>query len=434
MIGSRRAWRILVPVLLGPLAAGISDGRAVADDLPASLSASFRRAAARARASLVSIRLPDGFMPTTSYVPGRQGRFSPSPLRPPFIDRQPDVDSRITFSGLVIDADKGYILTGDHPTHGASQLVVTFPDGHERLTTQVRRDPRSSLALLAVDLQGLHPGQATWGNPAKLEPGDWLIALGQPGVGDPSMSVGVFSTRRRGGGEELLETDAAITRVGAGGILINLNGEVVGICRLGGRRADGFEGMGHAIPADRARRVADDLARFGQVRRAYLGVTVQPTASVNPAGQLGDAGVLVATVGAGTPAAEAGVRPGDVILAVGGRPVNSVGGLQEAVDSAAIGEELILDLKRQGDRMEIKVKLRAGLGPVGPVRTPRPGTIFDRGLDPSQGGPALPGVPRLDPGLPGGPSLSPLAPPGAPSLPPEPERPAAAAGRGPTWT
>ena len=126
-------------------------------------------------------------------------------------------------------------------------------------------------------MQGLHPTAVSWGNPDKLEPGDWLVALGQPGVGDPSMSVGVFSTRRRGGGEELLETDAAITRVGAGGVLINLNGEVVGICKLGGRRADGFEGMGHAIPADRARRVADDLGRFGQVRRAYLGITVEPT-------------------------------------------------------------------------------------------------------------------------------------------------------------
>jgi S1-C subfamily serine protease len=233
------------------------------------------------------------------------------------------------------------------------------------------------------------------------------------------MSVGVFRTRRRGGGEELNETDAAITRVGAGGGLINLDGEVVGICKLGGRRADGFEGMGHAIPADRARRVADDLGRFGQVRRAYLGITVEP---VDPAmaGRRGSAaGVRVVTVGAGTPAAEAGVRPGDVILAVGQRPVDSVAGVQEAVESATIGEELALSLERQGKRMEFKVRFRAVPGPMGPARSPRPGTTFGPGRDPNQGGQALPGSPP-GPAFPGDPPLSPPTPPGAPSGPPEP--------------
>jgi serine protease Do len=336
---------------------------------------------------------------------------------PPFFDRMTDGDGRTAFSGLVIDADKGLILTADHPTQGASQLLVTFPDGHERLTTQIRRDPRSGLALLVVDMQGLHSARVNWGDPAKLEVGDWLIALGQPGVGDPSMSVGVFSTRRRGGGEELIETDAAITRVGAGGILINLNGEVVGICKLGGRRADGFEGMGHAIPADRARRVVDYLSRFGQVRRPYLGVTVEP---VDPAtaGRRGPAaGVRVVTVGPGTPAAEAGLRQGDVILAVGQRPVDSGSGVHEAVEAATIGEELTLDIERQGQRMEIKVRPRAMPGPMGAVRSPRPGTTIDPGRDPSQGGPALPGSP---PAGPGGRPLSPPASPGVPSFPPEP--------------
>src|SRR5262249_55506816 len=159
------------------------------------------------------------------------------------------------------------------------------------------------------------------------------------------------------------ETDAAITRIGSGGVLINLNGEVLGICKLGGRRVDGFEGMGHAIPADRARRVAEDLGRFGQVRRAYLGVTVEPLAPGIGARRGASAGVRVVTVGAGPPAAEAGVRQGDVILAVGQRPVDSVEGVQEAVESVTIGDEVTLDIERQGKRMEIKVKPRAVSAP-----------------------------------------------------------------------
>lgn len=401
MIGRRRRCRSAALIALGLLGAGLAAGRGLAQDSPNSLSASFRRAAARARGALVSIRLPDGFQVGAPYVPTRPGRFGPATAMTPFFEG----DGRTPFSGLVVDADKGFILTADHPLQGISQLLVTFPDGNERPTTQIRRDPRSGLALLVVDMQGLRPSQANWGDPNRLEPGDWLIALGQPGVGDPSMSVGVFSTRRRGGGEELLETDAAITRVGAGGILVNLDGEVVGLCKLGARRSDGFEGMGHAIPADRARRVADDLARFGQVRRAYLGVTVEP---LNPAmlGQRGGAaGVRVATVGPGTPAAEAGVRPGDVILSVGRRPVNGVSGVQEAVEAATIGEELPVSIDRQGQRMELKVRLRAA-GPASPSRTPRPGTTVVPGPDPTRDGPGFPGPPPSGLIAPGGPPLS----------------------------
>jgi serine protease Do len=414
MIGNRRAWRIMACVIACPLMSGIADRPARAQDAAASLSASFRRAASRARGSLVSVRILDGLPSATPYFPARPGRFGPYPPVPPFADRPTDGESRTSFSGLVIDPDQGHILTVDPPTLGgsqlgASQLLVTFPDGSERLTSQLRRDPRSGLAVLVVDMRGLHPSRVQWAEPSKLEAGDWLIALGQPGVGDPSMSAGIFSTRRRGGGEELIETDAAITRVGAGGIVINLSGEVAGICKVGGRRADGFEGMGHAVPADRARRIADDLIRFGQVRRAYLGVTVQPpeTAMGGRAGP--SAGVRVASVAVGTPAAETGIRPGDVIQAVGHRPVNAPGDLQEAVEAVTIGEDVTLDVDRQGQRMEIKVRPRAAPAPMGAGRTPRPWTNFTPGLDPSRGGPVAPGPPPSAP-----------VPPGVPLVPQEP--------------
>jgi serine protease Do len=379
MIGTRRACRvIIVAIALGSLAIGIADVRGQAPDRAASLSTSFRRAATRARGSLVSVRVADGMPGPMSNGILRPGRFGPVALPPQMFDRELGGDVPRGFTGVVIDADKGYILTADPVIQGTSQQrVVVFPDGQERPANQIRHDPRTGLALLQIDTQGLHLGQVHWGDPAKLQAGDWLIALGQPGVGDPTMSVGIFSTRRRGGGEELLETDAAIPRVGVGGVLINLDGDVVGIARLNARRRDLFDGMSHAIPADRAQRVASDLARFGQVRRAFLGITVEPVEGLPVERRAGPAGVRVSTVGADTPAAEAGIRTGDLIFAVDQRPIDSVADLQEAVESVAIGQVVALSLERQGKRMEIKVKPRAIPTPIGPARTPRiaPGAV-----------------------------------------------------------
>jgi serine protease Do len=412
MTGRHRALRIIAAIALGLLGTAIVDVTGMAQDQAASLSSSFRRAASRTRGALVSIRVTEGLL-TSPYGPTRTGRFGPAPIVPPMPDRGADGDVRSTFSGLVIDADKGYILTADEPTEGVSQFVITFPDGRERGTNQIRRDPRSGLALLIVDMQGVRSPQLNWGDPGKLEPGDWLIALGQPGVGDPSMSAGIFSTRRRMSGEELIETDAAIPKVNAGGILINLNGEVVGVCKFGARRSDGFQGLGHAVPADRARRVADDLARFGQVRRAYLGVSVEPMNGAMMGRPGAPRGVVVASVGADTPAAEAGVRVGDLIVSVGSRPVDSVQTVQEAVEAATIGEELTVTLERQGKRMEIKVKPRLMPVSASPTRSPRPGLRVEPRRDPQQGGAAVPGLPQ-GPLIPGGPvPPPPLAPPGA---------------------
>jgi serine protease Do len=407
-------------VVLAVAGTAIFDGSVRAQGQAESLSASFRRAAGRARGALVAVRVPDGFRPGMPYVPTRPGRFGPMPPLAPMMDRPADADGRASCTGVVIDADKGYILTADQPTQGASQLIVTFPDGQERPASQVRRDPRSDLALLAVDMQGLHPVAVTWGDPNKLVAGDWLIALGQPGVGDPTLSAGIFSTRRRGGGEELLEADVAITRIGAGGVLVNLDGEVVGIARLVGRRAQGFEGMGHAIPADRARRIAADLAQFGAVRRAYLGITLAPAEPAMPGRGGPPPGVLVASVGIGGPAAEAGVRPGDRILAIGGRPVHDTSSVQEAVEFAPIGAELPVTLERQGQRLEIKVKPRAAPTTMSTVRSPRSNPLVETHHDEQRGAPSLPGTPPVGPRLPGVPVV-PGAPP--PLVPPDPLEP-----------
>jgi serine protease Do len=417
MIGNRRASRTVMAIALGSLGFGIADVPSMAQDQATSLSAGFRRAAARLRGAVVSVRVPDGMRPGAPYVPPRVGRIGPGMLVSPGGDRIFDAEGPVVWSGVVIDSERGHILTIDRPTHGVPQLLVTFPDGAERLTRQVRRDLESGLALLIIDPKGLRLTQANWGDPDKLEPGDWLVALGQPGVGAPTMSVGIFSARRRGGGEELIETDAAIPRVGAGGALVNQNGEVIGISTPADRRADSFDRMSHAIPADRARRLAADLAQFGQVRRAYLGIQVEPVDRATAGHRGFPPGVLVASVGANTPAAEAGLRAGDVILTVGRRPIDGTAALREAVELAPIGEEMLLSLERRGQQVEVKVRPRVPANPMVPGMPPRPDPLVETRRDSYLGQPDKPDSPANRPATPDQPSRPEALPPPNPSPP-----------------
>ena len=181
-------------------------------------------------------------------------------------------------SGVVIDAARGLVLTNDHVVQGAQQVVVVLGNGRERPVKQVWRDPKSDLALLSGRPRGLV--QADWGDSDALDTGDWVLAIGQPFGLSGTVTAGIVSGKGRGIGialyEDLIQTDAAINPGNSGGPLVNLKGEVVGINTAIKTLGGGYEGVGFAVPASRARRVAADLAEFGRVRRAYLGVTIRP--------------------------------------------------------------------------------------------------------------------------------------------------------------
>lgn len=379
MIGSRPRWHLIVMTALGLLGPWMAGPECRAQDQAGSLSAAFRHAAARGKGALVAIRAVDGRPPGAPAMAPRVGRIGPLPL--PGLDPfgplrvgSIDVASPAACTGIIIDADRGIILTTDRPTEGYSALLVTFPDGTERLASQVRRDPRVDLALVVVDVRGLKLEAAAWGDPGRLQPGDWVVALGQPGAGMPSLSAGIMSARRRSEFGELIETDAAIARVGAGGPLLNLAGDVIGINRGSGRRADGHDGMGYAIPADRARRVADELARFGQVRRGQLGVRVEPVDPTAIGRRGSPAGVRITEVHPGTPAAEAGLRAGDLILAAGKLPIDDVIALQEVVDQAPTDEDLVLLIERQGRQSRVPVRPRPLRAETAPAPAPPAGS------------------------------------------------------------
>ncbi len=225
-------------------------------------------------------------------------------------------------------AGRGLVVTNDHVIAGATRgVVVILANGRERPVSQVWRDPKSDLALLAIDPSELVA--APWGDSDRLDIGDWVLAIGGPFGLSGTVTAGIVSGKGRGIGmalyEDLIQTDAAINPGNSGGPLINLQGEVVGINTALKSNGGGYEGVGFAVPASRARRVVADLAEFGRVRRAYLGITIRPLDPATAARLNIAEGAVVSSVVGASPAAVAGLQPGDVVLTVGGRPAGARG-------------------------------------------------------------------------------------------------------------
>jgi serine protease Do len=214
-----------------------------------------------------------------------------------------------------------------------------------------------------------------WGDSKSLQGGDWVLTVGQPPGSDPALSAGIFSARRFGAGSapggELLETDAAVNAGNSGGPLVNLNGEVVGINTfIPAQRA--LIGMGFAIPGERARRIASDLIEVGRVRRAYLGMQIEPADRAVAERGLSPGTVAVSSVTPGSPAANSGLRAGDLIVTADGRPLAGIEMLQSTVEFAPLGDELTLGIERESRRQDVKVRPgalpdRAGLGMESPA-------------------------------------------------------------------
>jgi serine protease Do len=246
--------------------------------------------------------------------------------------------------------------------------------------------------------------------------------LGAAESGPPVLSAGIFSARRtgsaRGPGDEWLETDIRPSAATNGGPLLNLKGEVLGIVTSSPGRREAPPGRHHTLPSTRVRRIAADLADFGQVRRPYLGVDIEPV-SVLPGRQSGPGSVVISGVRAGTPAAAAGLQGGDRILAANGKPVLSLGQLQSAVEATPIGEELNIQIDRGGQRIEVKVRPQAQPMPGSPGAGVRSRIEPDLERDAARGrirsrqrgAQGDPGVPRVKPPDPETPELDPIPKP-----------------------
>jgi serine protease Do len=325
----------LLLLMAAPFAHGQTEAEA--------LSASFRKAARRVLPSVVTVRTFD-----RTHAAEPEGVASQS-------------RRETGGSGVVIDATRGYVLTNHHVIDGAAEVMVILAGGKERPVKQIRRDPKSDLALLSIDPAGLTA--AVWGDSDVLDTGDWVLAIGQPfGLSD-TVTAGIVSGKGRGVGlalyEDLIQTDAAINPGNSGGPLVNLKGEVVGINTALKTVGGGYEGVGFAVPASRARRVASDLGEFGVVRRAFVGVNVR-RADARLIERQGLPGAVVVTlVAPNSPASDAGLRPGDLLLKLDGTVVDGPGPLQSMVEVAKVGRPMKLTIDRDGRTRDLEIVPRS---------------------------------------------------------------------------
>lgn len=263
-------------------------------------------------------------------------------------------------SGVVIDSD-GVILTNSHVVTGAEEVLVKLNDGREYIATEVKTDPKSDVAVVKIDAKGLIP--IAIGDSDESQVGDWVLAIGSPFGLDTTVTAGIVSAKGRGPNinerEDYIQTDAAINPGNSGGPLVNLYGQLIGINTAISSRGGGNDGVGFAIPVNMAKWVAEELLEKGKVERSYLGVGIQPVTSAL-ADQFGvevGQGVLVNNVFPKTPAAEAKLQTGDVIVSVAGKEVERPQQLQGIVEQLTAGEEYEFVVLRDGKKQTVGVTL-----------------------------------------------------------------------------
>jgi serine protease Do len=275
-------------------------------------------------------------------------------------------------SGFIVSND-GYILTNAHVVAEADDVNVRLTDRREFPAKVIGFDPHSDVAVIKIDAKDLPTVRI--GNPEQVRPGEWVLAIGSPFGLDNSATAGIVSaTSRAVGGEDnyvpFIQTDVAVNPGNSGGPLFNMRGEVIGMNSMIFSRTGGYMGLSFAIPIDVANDVREQLIKTGHVVRGRIGVAVQ---DVNA--QLAQSfgldrphGALVSAVQKDSPAAKAGVKAGDVILAVNGHDIDRVGDLRNQVSQTKPGTTAELRVWRDGKATTVKAKVDE-LEEKEPVRT-----------------------------------------------------------------
>lgn len=267
-------------------------------------------------------------------------------------------------SGVIVDAEQGYVLTNNHVIAGATEISVTLADGRSFEAEVIGTDPDTDLAMIRIPPENLRALPLADSN--LLRVGDFVVAVGNPfGLGQ-TVTSGIVSALGRAGFRGLefqnfIQTDASINPGNSGGALINLRGELVGINSAIFTPSGGNVGIGFAIPSTMAKYVMDQLIRFGEVRRGTLGIYVQDL-TIELAGAFGlenGKGALVAEVAGESAAERAGIQAGDVITAIAGYPVNSAREFHNVEGQLPLGESITLEFFRNREKKQARLNAEA---------------------------------------------------------------------------
>ena len=297
-------------------------------------------------------------------------------FRDPFFRRffeLPDQAARLersAGSGVIVDATHGYVVTNYHVIKDAQQVLVTLKDRRQFQARLVGTDPGTDIALLRIgakNLQALRLGDSD-----SLNVGDFVVAIGNPfGLGQTVTSGIVSALGRSGldieGYEDFIQTDASINPGNSGGALVNLKGELIGINTAIIGPSGANVGIGFAVPSVMVKAVADQIVRFGEVRRGRLGANSEDITH-DLAGSLGLAsteGAIISGVESNSPAEKGGLKPRDVVTRVNGRSVRNSADLRNKIGMMPIGETIELRLIRNGKPLTIKVKIAKPLDIAG---------------------------------------------------------------------
>ena len=267
-------------------------------------------------------------------------------------------------SGVIIDAAKGYVVTNNHVVDNASTIKVQLSDGRKFDAKVVGKDPRSDIALIQIE----DPKNLTaikLADSDALRVGDYTVAIGNPfGLGE-TVTSGIVSALGRSGlnaenYENFIQTDAAINRGNSGGALVNLNGELIGINTAILAPDGGNIGIGFAIPSNMVKNLTAQMVQYGQVKRGELGILGTELNSELAKAMKVDAqrGAFVSQVMPNSSAAKAGIKAGDVITSLNGKPISSFAALRAEVGSMPIGSKVTLGLLRDGKPVNVSLELQ----------------------------------------------------------------------------
>ena len=295
-----------------------------------------------------------------------QGQKIPEEFKKFFGDDLPDQPAQPfegLGSGVIINANKGYVLTNNHVINQAQKISIQLNDGREFDAKLIGSDDQSDIALLQIQ----NPSKLTQiaiADSDKLRVGDFAVAIGNPfGLGQTATSGIISALGRSGlnleGLENFIQTDASINRGNSGGALLNLNGELIGINTAILAPGGGSVGIGFAIPSNMARTLAQQLIDFGEIKRGQLVINgTEMSADIAKAFNLDvQRGAFVSEVLPGSGSAKAGVKAGDIITSLNGKPLNSFAELRSRIATTEPGTKVKLGLLRNGKPLEVEVTL-----------------------------------------------------------------------------